>query len=60
MKRNHFLICSCLLILSNEILSYVGSFNIAAYNDDGKFDVEHQQFSFGTKPENSQKTAFLT
>lgn len=58
MKRNHFLICSCLFGLGNDILSYFGGFNIAASNDDGKFDVEHQQFSSGSKPENSLKNSF--
>lgn len=33
MKRNHVVICSHLLAVGNEILSYVGSFNISAYDD---------------------------
>lgn len=54
MKRNHFLICSCLLGLANEILSYVAGFNIAADDgDDGKHDVEPQWFSISPKYENS-------
>lgn len=33
MKRNHVVICSHLLAVGNEILSYVGSFNISAADD---------------------------
>lgn len=33
MKRNHIVICSHLLAVGNEILSYVGSFNISAHDD---------------------------
>lgn len=60
MKRNHFLICCRLLRLGNEILPYVAGFNIAADDDDGKFSVEHQWFSFAPQRENSLQTAVLT
>lgn len=36
MKRNHFLICSRLRGLGNEILLYIAGFNIAADDNDGK------------------------
>lgn len=55
MKRNHFLICSRLLRLANEILSSIAGFNIAANDDGGKFSLEHRWFSVGLKRERSLK-----
>lgn len=54
MKRNHVVICSHLLAVGNEILSYVGSFNISAYDDGVKTTAN----TSGAE-ENSEKTNCL-
>lgn len=51
MKRNHIVICSHLLAVGNEILSYVGSFNISAYDDGVKTTA-----NASGAVENSEKT----
>lgn len=57
MKRNHFLICSRFLGLGNEILSYVGSFNISAYDDGGEKKVnDKRQQSSSPGDKNRNKT----
>lgn len=48
MKRNHVVIWSHLLAVGNEILSYVGSFNIIDGDDGGR--------TSGNAGENCKKT----